>query len=107
MPSITDLGTLSGTPASNDWTAITDVSDTSQSPEGTSKKISVGDYMGSLVNQKSRIDELHPPYSGVQARGFGYQESTDAGTRKPLMKLWTFDDTTAEAAIGEFVPPQV
>ena len=44
---ITDLGTLT-TPVDADLLYIVDVSDTSQSPQGTSKQIEVGNLTGSL-----------------------------------------------------------
>lgn len=103
MTAISQLTALGATPANSDLLPITDVSDTSQSANGTTKKVTVAELVGSVVNQKSVITKLDPPFSGVQARGFSYIESTDAGTRKPLLRNWSFDDTTNEAAIGQFL----
>ena len=45
---ITDLTPL-GTAASDDLLYIVDVSDTSESPEGTSKKVELGDIVSSGI----------------------------------------------------------
>ena len=105
---ISGLTELAEAPAAGDLIVITDVSDTTQSANGTSKKNTVANFIASAVNQKTELKPQHriPPLSGINAAGLSLVESTDAGTYKPAKHILSFDDSTDEGAMWEFRPPQ-
>lgn len=91
---ITDLGTLA-TAASDDLLYIVDVSDTSQSPQGTSKQIEVGNMLASLdiasgvftptASDLNQLDSV-TPFEGTWSRvgevvtfGFYYEGIITSG----------------------------
>lgn len=108
MTAISQMTALSGTPASGDLIPITDVSDTTQSANGSTKKITVSDFLGSTVTQKTLLlpQQAIPPMSGLQAAGLSLVESTAAGTYKPVIYGLSFDDSTDEGRMWLFRPPQ-
>lgn len=108
MTAISQLTALSGTPASGDLIPITDVSDTTQSADGSTKGITVSDFLGSTVNQKTQLlpQQGVPPMSGLQSAGLTLVESTSGATFKPVLYVLSFDDSTDEGRMWLFRPPQ-
>ncbi len=108
MTAISQLTALAEAPANGDLILLTDVSDTSQSANGTSKKITTANFLGSTVNQKTQLlpQQGIPPMSVLQAAGLSLVESTSAGTYKPPFYILSFDDSTTEGRSWNFRPPQ-
>lgn len=108
MTAISQMTELAATPANGDLIPITDVSDTTQSANGSTKKITVANFLGSAINQKTQLlpQQGIPPASGLQAAGLTLIESTAAGTYKPVMYALSFDDSTDEGRMWLFRPPQ-
>jgi hypothetical protein len=107
MTAISQLTELGETPANDDLIPITDVSDTTQSANGTTKKIAVSDFIGSVIGAKSQLlpQQSIPPLSGVNAAGLSLVESSGAGTHKPVYYILSFDDSTNEGRMWLFRPP--
>jgi len=62
---ITELGELGAIPASGDWLVIVDVSDTSESAEGTTKKVAVSDAIPSQITSGEWTPTFQTNYDGV------------------------------------------
>jgi hypothetical protein len=108
MTSIFALPELAETPASGDLVPLTDVSDTTQSANGSTKKIQISNLIASAVNQKTTLlpQQSIPPMSSINAAALTLTESTSAGTYKPVFYRVAFDDTTDEGRMWLFRPPQ-
>ncbi len=108
MTAISALTELSTAPANDDILLLTDVSDLSQSANGSTKKITVSNFLGSTVTLKTQLlpQQAIAPMSVLQAAGLTLIESTSAGTYKPVIYALSFDDSTDEGRMWLFRPPQ-
>lgn len=86
MTTISGLTALGATPANGDLLPLTDVSDTTQSANGTTKKVTVAELVGSVINDKNILHPLggYTPNSARTAASLVSVTSSDSGSDKPV-----------------------
>lgn len=97
MPKLTDKTELNATPASNDLIHIVDVSDTTSSPQGTSKRNTVANFKADLVPYTGATSDVNLGSNNITANNLSGTNTGDQDLSGLVQKVAMTDNTIVRA----------